>query len=298
MAKTAEEKILEDIQKFSGENCKLYNEKGEFLTKGQLKIQVPFQITLENYQMFSPIKKVEKKITITIKNMKKDIPDGIFNLHSILKEKNSFLEVKLKNIELIQENDTLVQAVDIFRPTFNTVNELDYETFNKTFKVLDWTRIEIPHGVKGKDTATQADAFESMCQEIVQKLGAKNLGAIGKGTDRGRDGTFLIDANSWIPITTNYSNSWILQCKYSKNYSNLSETDVYKEIVKVLMHKPDYFLIMTNRKVTSDFNDWLKSINEIEYHIPFKVVIIGREGLEEILSMPTMESIRDKYFTS
>ncbi|MGG6447693.1 hypothetical protein [Pseudobacillus badius] len=297
MTKLNNDYLLTDIQKFSGEPCKLYNEKGELVSKGQIKITIPFLSTMREYQMHSPMKD-DNEIVLTVNKLYKQINGGKYTIKSVIEDDDSYLEVEVKDLALEKVSDRLTQKIGPSVPVITKVDKSDYHNFHKELATLDWTNILIPPGCKGKDKATQADSFESMCQEIVLKWGAKNFGAIGKGADRGRDGTFLIEAHSWIPISTNYSNLWILQCKYSKNYANLSSTDVYEELVKVLMHRPDYFLIMTNRKVTSDFNDWLKSLNDLNYHIPFKVVFIGKEELEEILSLPTMLEIREKYFNS
>ncbi|OKL36682.1 hypothetical protein [Domibacillus mangrovi] len=298
MTKLNNDHLLGNIQKFSGEPCKLYNEKGEFVSKGQIKISMPFLDTMRRYQIHSPVKD-DNQIDLIIKNLSyKQINRGNYTIRSIVGDDDSYLKVEIKNLELEKVSDKLTQRIDPSVSVITKVDKTAYDDFHKKLEALDWPNILIPPGCKGGDKATQADAFESMCQEIVLKWGAKNFGAIGKGTDRGRDATFLIEAHSWIPISTNYSNSWVLQCKYSNNYSNLSTKDIYEELVKVLMHKPDYFLLMTNRKVTNDFNDWLESLNGLDYYIPFKVVFIGKEELEEILSMPTMLSIREKYFNS
>lgn len=69
-------------------------------------------------------------------------------------------------------------------------------------------------------------------------------------------------------------------------------------LVKVIMHKPDHYLLITNRKITSDFSDWIDNqvFSNTDYFIPFKVHLIQKEQLEVILSTPQYRIIMQKYF--
>lgn len=287
--------VLKKIDIFNGESCEIYNESDELIANGRIAIST-FSSVEQMYLAHTPSESIQE-IDISLKDIDVEIETGVYSLKSVIKFQETYISFELKESEFQLSDRNLTKRVDLLTIIFS---ETDVSVFNKFLErknELNWSEILIPNGCVGGDTATQADAFESLCQELVQLWGAKSFGAIGKGTDRGRDGTFKIVADSWIPITTNYSNSWILQCKYSDSYRNLEITEIYKEMVKVLMHKPDYYLLMTNRKKTNDFSDWLENLaDNKDYYIPYKIVLIERQQLEHILSLPKTASLKRKYF--
>lgn len=281
----------EVIQKFGGEKIAIYDDGDNYRCKGTIILDL-FNYMREKYQGHS-----DGIIKITLKDLDADISEGSYTLKSIMKIQDNYIEkvIDICSLELL--DDYLVGEIKLSNISIDVVTELEYEEFLKKKNEIDWKRIKIPANLSGKDNFTEADAFEAMCQEIVEKWGAKDFERIGKGADRGRDGTFKISADSWIPIITGYSNNWILQCKYSKDYSNLQIDEIYKEVVKVIMHKPDYYLLMTNRKVTSDLIDWFKeTLQNNKYYIPFKCILIDRQQIESVLENPEMSRIKKKYF--
>lgn len=281
------------LDKFINREVKVLDVEGTEKAKGKMGIS-DFIAVIRQYTEFTNI----PEFNITIGNLDKPLGKDNYVIYSVNKiNESAYCSLNISPNEYSAESGTLDSTVPFSSLTINEVTKKEYEDFEADIQSLDWKRIIIPPAYTGKDKLTEADAFEMMCQEIVLEWGAKNMRQIGKGPDRARDGTFEIEADSWIPIITNYSNLWVMQCKYSQGYANLNEAEIYSEIAKVLMHKPDYYLLMTNRKVTSDFNDWFKSVFEDnKYHIPFKSVLIGQKQLEQILAMPNMRAIRLKYF--
>lgn len=285
---------LEDyIDKFLNQEVKILGVDDIEKAKGKMSIS-NFTTVIRRYTEFTEI----PEFNITIGNIDRTIGKDNYLIYSVNKiDDSTYCSLNIGVNEYSVESGTLYSTVPFSSLSITEVTKKEYEDFKEDIQSLDWTRIAIPPSYTGKDKLTEADAFELMCQEIVSDWGAKNFRQIGKGPDRARDGIFEIEADSWIPITTNYSNLWILQCKYSQNYANLTESEIYSEITKVLMHKPDYYLLMTNRKITSDFSDWFDSVfRGNKYHIPFKSVLIGQKQLEQILAMPAMQTIRQRYF--
>lgn len=285
--------ISDYIDKFmNGESVQILDSNMEISGKGRITFS-NFYSQVKKYRSFTEIMDME----VTIKDIDNTLRSGNYSLISMVNLEDQYFSLTISENLFTYNNDKLVSNVPFSDFLITEVDKVEYQQFNSFRNELNWSKILIPEGCVGGDKASQADAFESLCQEVVQVWGAKSFRAIGKGPDRGRDGTFLIDAYSWIPIETNYSNSWILQCKYSIKYKNLEIDEIYSEMVKVLMHKPDYYLLMTNRKVTNDFEDWFReTVNGIKYHIPFKAILIGRTQLEQVLSNPEMIHLRRKYF--
>lgn len=162
---------------------------------------------------------------------------------------------------------------------------------------FDWSKLIVPAGCSG---TKPSDAFEDLINEIIHLSfkGLVNYERSGPGVDRGRDGEFEIDMAAWLP-KANATTKWILQCKYSVNINtSLRIDEIYSEMIKVLMHKPDYYLLVTNRKITQDFKDWFNSdlMKNTTYFIPYKKILIQREELESLLSQPQYLHLKAKYF--
>ena len=281
----------EVIAKYNGKNIAIYDEDDVFCCKGTLLLDL-FNYAKEKYQG-----NTNGLIKVTVKDLDADMSGGNYIIKSVMKIEGTYIEKVINTSNLHLLDDNLITDIRLSDISISVVTEFEYEEFQKKKNQIDWKKIKLADNLAGKDSVTEADAFEAMCQEIVEKWGAKDFERIGKGADRGRDGTFKISADSWIPIVTGYANTWILQCKYSKDYSNLQIDEIYKELVKVIMHKPDYYLLMTNRKVTNDFLDWFKqSLQNSTYYIPFKCILIDRQQIEYILEHPDMSRIKKKYF--
>lgn len=279
------------LGKFNGKYIAVYDEDDVFYCKGTVLLDL-FNYAREMYQGNS-----DGLIKVTVKDLDADRTEGNYILKSVLKIEDTYIEKTISASAFQLLEDVLTSEIRLSDISIAMVTESEYDDFQMKKNQIDWKKIKLPDNLAGKDTVSEADAFEAMCQEIIEKWGAKDFERIGKGADRGRDGAFKISADSWIPIITGYANTWILQCKYSKEYSNLQIEEVYKEVVKVIMHKPDYYLLMTNRKVTSDFLDWFKqSLQNNIYYIPFKCILIDRQQIESILEHPDMSRIKKKYF--
>ncbi|WP_102694006.1 restriction endonuclease [Rummeliibacillus pycnus] len=280
----------EYLDKFVGEPIKIYNDSDDFIGKGKFIISF-LEITAKPFSESS-------EVTITIKELDVKLDSDNYKLSSIVKEdEDNFISLDINLVNLKIESGNLIGRVNFSEFHITKSDKESYERFSEYTRKLNWREIKLPKEYAGKDKVDEAGAFEALCLDIISHWGGQNIEIIGKGQDRGRDGEFKIAAYSWIPILTNYSNSWILQCKYSKDYDNLSVREIYEEVVKVLMHKPDYYLLMTNRKITSDFKDWFeKALKENKYHIPFKCILINKTQIEQILADPEMSYIKRKYF--
>ena len=273
------------IGKFIAQSVLIFSEEEIFLGKGLLVIDL--------------IKYMNDKsqLEITVKENDVKLESKNYILKAIIEIEGEFIKLHIGCNFYNEKQGMIISHVKVEDISILEVTESDYHDFSSLNQQLDWKKIRIPIELKGKDKVDEADAFEALCLDIIGEWGAKNIDRIGKGPDRARDGCFKVEAHSWIPIITDYSNSWILQCKYSKDYDNLQIDDIYKEAIKVIMHKPDYYLLMTNRKLSSDFYDWFREgIHEIQYYIPFKCILIDRQQIESVLAMPTMSHIKKKYF--
>ena len=90
-----------------------------------------------------------------------------------------------------------------------------------------------------------------------------------------------------------------MQCKYSENMNtNITKTEIWDEIVKVLQYNPNHYIVFTNRNITTSFNDWWNEVTSIEgrrkKYIPFSIHMVGRDDIEKLLNM--WHDTRDKYF--
>ena len=229
--------------------------------------------------------------------MNKQLNRGAFVVKSIIFIERLNKYVKLHIPEQVYElfGTAMTHKIEIESIIIEDSNESEYEIFRKKVYVYEWENIIIPQDCSGKDSY---DAFEDLCLKLIESWGGKSIIKTGKGPDSGRDGQFLVEMDSWIPIITGYSTRWILQCKYSKEAKNLQKEEIYRDMVKALEFQPDYFLLMTNRNFTDQFETWFNSdlMKEPNYYIPFKKIIIQRELLESELSQPQHESLRKKYF--
>ena len=282
----------EYLDKFNGEMIEIHDSVGNLLGKGKLIISF-FEMLKNQFTGFD-----SSEVDIKVKELDVKLDNNSYMLYSIVKlREDEVIALKINLVGLMVDSGNLKGKIKFSEFLITNTNEKSYEEFLEYTQKLNWKAIKLPEEFAGKDKVDEAGAFEALCLDIISHWGGKNLEIIGKGQDRGRDGEFKIAAYSWIPILTNYSNSWILQCKYSKEYDNIQIGEIYEEVAKVLMHKPDYYLLMTNRKITNDFKDWFeKTLQDNKYHIPFKCVLINRTQIEQILADPEMSYIKRKYF--
>lgn len=276
---------------FNVESIKVYSIEDELIGKGTLVISY-FDMDAKQYKLME-----STELDIKIKELDAKFEDDEYKICSIVNSDENYYKLEVSSAKLENDNGKLKGKLHFDNITITLSDKESYIEFVAYTQKINWKDISLPEGYAGKDKVDEAGAFEALCLDIVKHWGGKNLEIIGKGPDRARDGAFKVTAYSWIPILTDYSNDWILQCKYSKEYNNLQISEVYDEVTKVLMHKPDYFLLMTNRKISSDFNDWFEAaLKENKYHIPFKCILINKTQLEQILAEPEMSYIKRKYF--
>lgn len=275
---------------FNGESVKIHNGEDALIGKGQLLISY-FSFEASQYRMSG-----DPKLDISIKELDGKFDEGNYKLTSLVKIEEKYYKLEVSTIDLVYSDGKLIGKIEFENIIIALVAQEDYVQFRAYTQSINWKEIKLPEEFAGKDKIDEAGSFEALCLDIIKEWGGQNLEIIGKGADRARDGCFNIAAYSWIPIITDYSNKWILQCKYSKDYSNLQISEIYDEITKVLMHKPDYFLLMTNRKISSDFIDWFNELKETKYHIPFKCILINKTQIEQVLAEPRMSHLKRKYF--
>lgn len=289
--------IEEIIDKFHNITVKVYKEK-TFLTKGVLKINEMRRLRFlkEGFQTLDLPE--SNSLTIKISNLELNDIDNPDNIYCVIKDElEDCFELEVSNLLFEKNSSVLTTHIDLIQINVLKVNELKYIDYCNSDFIFDWSNIKIPSNCMGKDRANEADAFESLCRDMILKWGASSFEGIGKGADGGKDGVFDITVASWIPQITRQPDKWILQCKYSKNYDNMKRTEVYDEMVKVITYNPDYYLIMTNRKITDQFQQWFNNISQGRVvTIPFKSILINREQMESYLRDPSMIEIRNKYF--
>ncbi|MEK4081552.1 hypothetical protein [Solibacillus sp. FSL K6-1126] len=282
--------VREYFDNFIGETIKIYNQKDKLIGKGRLSIDFhAFNVGLYT-QSGNP------KLSITIKELDVKALNDNYKLFSIVNLNSNYYKLEISRIDLENSDGKLKGKAELNKIRISLTTLDDYEHFRTYTQSINWGKIKLPDEFAGKDKVDEAGAFEALCLDIIKEWGGKNLEIIGKGADRARDGCFYVDAHAWIPIITDYSNRWVLQCKYSKDYNNLLISEIYDEITKVLMHKPDYFLLMTNRKITNDFLDWFNALKDTKYHIPFKCILINKTQIEQVLAEPGMSHLKRKYF--
>ncbi|MFC5591261.1 hypothetical protein ACFPRA_20470 [Sporosarcina soli] len=282
--------VREYFDNFIGETIKIYSQQDEEVGKGRLSID------FHAFNMGLYTQSGDPKLSLTIKELDMKALDDNYKLLSIITLDSNYYKLEVNMIDLKSSDGRLKGNAELNNIIISLTTLEDYEEFRIYTQSINWEEIKLPGEFAGKDKVDEAGAFEALCLDIINEWGGQNLEIIGKGADRARDGCFNIAAYSWIPIITDYSNKWVLQCKYSKGYENLQISEIYDEITKVLMHKPDYFLLMTNRKITSDFLDWFNTLKDTKYHIPFKCILINKTQIEQVLAEPKMSHIKRKYF--
>lgn len=119
--------------------------------------------------------------------------------------------------------------------------------------------------------------FEKFIFHVLAKKGFKNREWFGRGGgDRGRDvvAKYYVE----LPFNLGFEQTWIFQCKREKRMPQQSA--VFNEIVKAKQHNPDGWVLVTPHNPTSDFYDYLHSL---EPNVGFKLVVFTLAELEEIV---------------
>ncbi|ALS09933.1 hypothetical protein ABE82_26320 (plasmid) [Paenibacillus peoriae] len=284
------------ISDMSGEKCLIFDQDGtKMLAQATLAIKqatsftnMKLAATLETTQNSNP------NYTLTLKQITSQLTTGVYQVKVTSEFSGQYFLLDIKDMEWELKNANLSTTVEYDMFKVNSITKSEYKKLSNTNYDFDWSRLNIPDGCSG---SKQADAFEDMVNDMLLRMAPENYSRIGIGVDRARDSQFEINMTSWLP-KINAPTKWILQCKYSVNQRNLGINEIYKEMIKVLMHKPDYYLLVTNRKLTNDFHDWIKSdlMSTTNYFIPFKAILIQREELESLLLEPEFLDLKNKYF--
>lgn len=290
---------IEYLDAFKGHPCYIYDTKSNFLTKGNFYIESGNIFLNESSDL---IGYQSKRDNIILKNLNDSISDGYYIVHIMIKyaDEDQYFKLTCKeaNFSNLYGNLKSTEIVEMSNLDnhfkIEEATKAEYESFENQSLNFDWANIIIPPNCSGD---SQADAFEDLAQDLLNHLKVQNYERISKGRDNGRDGEFEMDLAGWLPRVS-APTKWIVQCKYSKNKNNLTQSDIHTEMINILKYKPDFYLLITNRNLTEGFKDWFKNINGISNpdHIPIKRVLLQREDIEGILSEGKYQSIRKKYF--
>ncbi|ODP26693.1 hypothetical protein PTI45_03944 [Paenibacillus nuruki] len=294
--------LLQHLNKFNSQICSIYNNQLEFLTRGMFFIESDDLYEASGNLLESSVvfQNNNSNHYVIIKNLHNEIISDSYIIHIMSPGVNNFLKLTVNEAYFDSTGSkTLTSRESIPQDNCNqyflmeNVTKLQYDQFINQSLNFDWENIIVPSTCTGTE---KEDAFEDLVQALLQRLNVKNYDRIGKGADRGRDASFEMDLAEWLPRSTSPI-KWIVQCKYSKTSANLLKDEIFKEMVTVIMHNPDFYLLVTNRKLTQDFIDWFKTIQNIRNdYIPYKRLLLQKEDLEAILSLGEYTSIREKYF--
>lgn len=144
--------------------------------------------------------------------------------------------------------------------------------------------------------------FEELCKDIIRKIKEPLAGMFHcDSSDGGRDWEWEWSCTEWdderIKMPTL---KVIMQCKYSQSCKNISKTEIWNELVKVIEHFPDDYIFITNREMTASVQDWWNAISKELYnhtktkYIPFRIHLINRHDLEYLVNK--YYDIKKKYF--
>lgn len=290
---------IDHVKPFMGEHCNIYDNEDALQGKGIFI----FDFDLKNQSCGKAsgnlISKMSLELQVTIKNIEGNLLTAVteFKIQAV---QHPTEEVYLR-LEFSARwehsgsngSKSLIGTVNLNEIDIATIDEADYQRFGDTVPTIDWSNINTMYpGATGKE---KEDAFEDLCCALIQQCEVENFKRTGKGPDGGKDAEFELRETKIQGMS--FSTKWILQCKYSEHYSNLNKDEIYKEMVKVLQHRPDHLLIMTNRKQSVSFANWIESsLFETPYYIPFHVHIIGKDILDKELFKPQNKAMKDKFF--
>ncbi|KUO96187.1 hypothetical protein [Ferroacidibacillus organovorans] len=201
---------------------------------------------------------------------------------------DNFFEVTIDNLQRSSATG-LNFTFDPSQVVEQPIDEARYNQVKHPQIVIDWSKIKMQPG-----NSSQGQAFEELCRDVVLKnldLFSNHI-FLPEGTDGGRDGVY--EAKLSIFPTRSITMKCIMQCKYSVNpETKITRTEIYDEMLKVMVHKPDYYVLVTNRKAISSFVDWFDKVRENK-HLPFIPVLVLRTTLEAFISNHI--DIWHKYF--
>lgn len=183
------------------------------------------------------------------------------------------------------------------------ISKEEYENLKtQEINYIDWKNINT--NINGEEIAKDK-AFEILCSELINEIKMTKEGTFHPmgGGDAGRDYIWkwpMIDKVN-IEFLDLPDEVWIMQCKYSENVDKkLKQEEIWNEIIKVIQHNPNHYIIFTNRKITTSFYDWWNGICEFDNRrrkfIPFTLHLVGREDIEKLLNL--CPNVKEKYFNT
>ncbi|NMC32402.1 MAG: hypothetical protein GYA36_08100 [Veillonellaceae bacterium] len=220
-------------------------------------------------------------------NASDDFPDHTKAIRALSQENEKiFYEYEFFNVA----STSTASGHYVFNASGSSTKLVPRDRFNEVVgqnRVVDWSKI------KCFDCApTPADAFEALCREILLKSPYySDREFIGTGVDRGRDGEYYFTEKPFPNKEKKVK--CILQCKYSSSPTTaIKQAEIHDELVKIEQHTPRYYVLATNRKITSDFRDWYCSEGLNKFH--FEKILVNREELEYLIQSDS--ALWSKYF--
>ena len=179
----------------------------------------------------------------------------------------------------------------VFNSSRSSTKLVPRDRFNEVVghhRVVDWSSIKAGGCIGG----SKGNAFEALCRELLLQKDHRgyycNFSFFPPGPDGGRDGKYELCEKPFPTVKSMVI--CILQCKYSENVkTDIRESEINDELVKVLQYHPRHFVLATNRNIKPSFEKWFKEVDS-----PFTKTLVQREVLEELIkSNPALWS---KYF--
>ncbi|MED4695812.1 hypothetical protein [Peribacillus frigoritolerans] len=285
--------ILDHIR---SQNCNIISIDGVLLGQAMCSVTLP---SGTNRNLIAPGKdtaailgpKTESNFIIRLFSFSSNESLIVPNLYKvsvyISLSENEYYEVSFENLTPHPNGE----GRNIYMFNINEVSTIDinkeqYDASTIIRRPIDWSNINIPIGGSTNDYA-----FEELCRDIILKDNKySNFIFLSQGPDRGRDGNYELIESPFPKSTT--VRKCLLQCKYSNNISsNITQNEIHTELVKVIQHNPDYYILATNRNTTQNFTDWLYAIQS-EYR--FKIVLVHRQTIENLVWNNT--NTWSKYF--
>ena len=288
------------MNRLNGANCLVYLNDGRYVGSYLCIIEIENNEIVESL-INHPIANT-KKVKIIVKNIRKSLSNCKLTIFNNIKGEFYALknyEVKTEGINdedawFIDEEENIISKI-------KKITKEDYEQLKTTGILnIEWDKIKT---LINGDNVSKDKAFEYLCTDLINTIKPVKEGNFHPrgGTDAGRDYIWKWSAidNPNIDFLDLPNETWIMQCKYSENpKQKLIRTEVWDEIVKVIQHNPNHYIIFTNRNITAQFKDWWDEVSRLDSRenkfIPFSLHLVGREDIERLLNL--YHEIKEKYF--
>lgn len=287
------------MNRLNGANCLVYSEDGKY--KGEYTCVVEIEDN-QNMGILENTSISNRETTMHIKNMPDSLMNCrliIFNCHNgnyyVLRDyvvKNE--KVGTDEVVINDDEQNIISKIE-------SVDESEYQRLKtKEINNINWNNINT--NING-NTLTKDKVFENLCVDLINAIKLAKEGAFhpNGGLDAGRDYIWKWSAidNAKIDFLDLPDEIWVMQCKYSENPKQvLTRTETWNEIVKVLQHNPNHYIIFTNRKITAGYYDWWNGIANLDERkskfIPFTLHLVNKDNLEKLLDI--FPTIKEKYF--